>query len=154
MGCRLSGIPFTSEGSILTASFFKDYDIIEFCKTTKNNNENWMIRNKTCLVEEKTAKIVWKKFEGKQFYPLLWNAFPFHPHEKENEMSNRTPTAAEIKKGKEYIENLYDMFPSIKSVYAVGRKAQESLGLPNDFYIPHPSFGKQEAFCAGIDNIY
>lgn len=154
LGCRLSGIPFTSETSILTISFFyNSYPICEFCKNTANVKENWIIRNRNCLVEETTAKIVWEKLEKENFYPLLWNAFPFHPHEKGAEMSNRAPTSNEIDKGKKYIENLQDMFPSIKHIYAVGKKAQKSLGLADVFYIHHPSHGGKNDFRTGIDKL-
>lgn len=78
---------------------------------------------------------------------ILWNALQMHPHKPGKERSNRTPTIAEIEKGKPALEILVKEFPSAK-VVAVGRKAEKSLksmGVTAK-YVRHPANGGATAF--------
>lgn len=141
-GCRFSGIPFTSEDILVNGPFVAELDPV------------WSVRDRNNPEKENTASIVWQELDKTHFYPLLWNAFPFHPHKSGSEMSIRAPNNKdELKKGNEFIKNLRNLFLSIKSIYAIGRKAQKSLGLSDEFYIRHPSHGGQKEFCAKVDEI-
>ena len=138
-GCRFSGIPFTSEDILATSPFFAE------C------NSLWSVRDRNNTEKENTASVVWKEFDKTHFYPLLWNAFPFHPHKEGNKDSIRSPTKTELNSGKEYIAMLQKMFIiKDEDIYAVGRKAQESL---DRLYIRHPSHAGQKEFCAKVDEI-
>jgi len=85
-GCRLSGIPFTSGQVIETSphSFFTE------CRHRLKLKQ---------VAAEATATIFWGFLTDKELLPLMWNAFPFHPHQSGAPESNRKPEAAEIEEG-------------------------------------------------------
>ena len=63
-GCKLSGIPFTSEYHILHEEFFKDGFAV-FDRTNPN--------------KEASACAIWEVLSGINKLPLMWNIYPFHP---------------------------------------------------------------------------
>lgn len=140
-GCRKSGVPFTAEYDLQNRQFFSSG---EYSFNIPPEEEN-------------TARIVWDKFEAANFYPLLWNVFPFYPHKEGNPNELRKPTAKEQNEGKEYIDDLMKLFGiDYKNIYAVGRIAWKSLKQRNSInaiYIRHPSHGGKTKFCDGIDDI-
>lgn len=139
-GCALTGIPFTDEATCFSLNEQKYRDVYRY-----NPDENpelfWEIAGEQ---KEASAQTMWEVFRRYNYVPLMWNAFPFHPHLAGDKKSNRTPTPAEIKKyGQKFIKLLMAEFPEIESVYAVGKKAQDLLskmGIEAD-YIRHPSHG-------------
>ncbi len=128
-GCRLSGIPFTSEGILKENNFFGD----EF--ECGNSPE-----------EEKTAKIVWGYLDNKGIYPLMWNAFPFYICEDRN-LNNQ-----ELEFGKRILKEIMDIFHiDLENVIAVGNDAEDCL---KSFFIKkvrQPICGGQKAFEDGLD---
>jgi uracil-DNA glycosylase len=83
--------------------------------------------------------------------PLLWNAFPFHPHRPDEPRSNRPPTSSELEIGKQFVVELVALF-GIEHVVAVGNRARDSLtSLRIDHTrVRHPSRGGKREFAAGI----
>ena len=141
-GCRLTGIPFTS-GKIILESKHKIFKEIK-------NKVN--IPHK--IVSENTASIVWNFLEQyKKPVPIFWNAFPFHPHIKNNPNSNRKPTKKEIEEGKIYLTLIYKFFNPAKlcSIGKTGEKILKDL-FPNKevIYIRHPSYGGKKEFIEGM----
>ena len=142
-GCRITGIPFTSGVTITNSSLpiFKAIKKQIFLKTIES---------------EKTATIVWDYLESRGKIPVFWNSFPFHPHDKDDQLSNRAPTSDEIEEGKYFIESLVEKFKP-KVIAAIGRKGERALNniFPdkNIEYIRHPSRGGKSDFLKGIDNI-
>lgn len=132
-GCRLSGIPFTSEKTIKERAFFKDI------------SNKYLLKEK--LSGEISATIVWPVLENIEPLPLIWNIFPFHPHKKDNVKSNRTPTKDEIEIGGEILRDLASVF-GINEFFAVGKKAEERLKLLGyrPKYIRHPANGGKNEF--------
>ena len=142
-GCRLSGVPFTSE-RILFGDKVKNQII--------DKDFGYKVRSTDKLQTEQSATLMWEAFEKYQYYPLLWNAFPFHPHVSGKPQSNRTPTRAEQENGRTFILDLMDIY-NIKEVYSVGNTAEESLnklGIQNK-KIHHPANGGKHDFIRGID---
>lgn len=129
-GCAKSGIPFTSQYIISNVDFFKsNFQLL--------GGED----------KERTSTIMWNFFKSVQVYPLLWNAFPFHPHNINSKKYNRKPNMVELKEGLEYINILKGIFPSSELI-AVGNVANESLqslGLKFN-KVRHPSFGGAAQF--------
>jgi len=79
--------------------------------------------------------------------PLLWAAYPHHPHNPGKAESNRAPTRAEILSGQPLILELIKLF-GIKQVVAVGNVAYmslRSLGIESK-KIRHPSRGGAAIF--------
>lgn len=144
LGCKLTGIPFTS-GSIIKQS---------------SNNIFKKITNKIFLekiISENTATIIWDFFKEKNTVPILWNSFPFHPHKKGNEKSNRRPTRLEVDEGKKYLRLIFNLF-NPKIIGSLGRVGESILKdtFPEKeiIYIRHPSHGGKNKFINGMQNIY
>lgn len=143
-GCRLTGIPFTSGILIRKArhKIFRKIGRYIHLKQTRS---------------EATATIFWEFFEDHYPLPLLWNSFPFHPHESKEQESNRKPTTVERKEGITYLLTLCDTFrPWV--ICALGRVAEITLKelFPFDevTYIRHPSRGGKIEFLKGMKTVF
>ena len=147
-GCKLTGVPFTSEDIIGSG----DIDLFNY----DDESQRLLSTSETKLQKENTATIVWKTFKSLDYYPLLWNTLPFYPHDKLNNKNNRTPTSEEIETfGHKPFDKLIAMFP-IKNFVAVGRSAEKTLkgfGLKNIHSIPHPSYGNAIKFATELNNL-
>lgn len=131
LGCRITGIPFTDEVQLKNE---KNYFALG----------EWERDSKCGNAVERSATYIWEALQRREekLIPLMWNAFPFHPYKEGNEESNRAPLAKEMKVGKLFVEQLKRIFNiDDENVYAIGRKAQEQLGLSKEQYIRHPSYG-------------
>lgn len=147
-GCRLSGIAFTCE-----ENFTKD-----IIPGIMGKGLGYKIFSDGKPEKELSASIVWPKLQDwYKFHgsvPLLWNICPFHPHKKNNVMSNRTPRKKEIEKGLKYFFELVDIF-DIQYIGCVGKKSFdtiESLKLKiGSKYLRHPSCGGKREFINNIN---
>jgi len=143
-GCRLTGIPFTS-GAMIEKSghrIFKE------------------IRSQIVLhrvASENTATILWEFLGRDREVPILWNAFPFHPHSIDKLESNRKPNKLEIEEGKEYLKIVYNLFKS-DNLCSLGRIGENILNeiFPNKkiIYVRHPSRGGKKKFIEGMQMLY
>lgn len=137
-GCRLTGIPFSSERVLNKNDFFR--------------NQNFECVNEiNALESEISATIVWNELANYSDKPLIWNIFPFHPHRSNDIKTNRTPTKKELTLGKEYLKQLLVIF-DIKKVIALGRKSESQISdLGLDFiYVRHPANGGKNKFLNGL----
>jgi uracil-DNA glycosylase len=94
---------------------------------------------------------MWKVLEELDFLPLLWSAYPLHPHYPNRCLSNRTPTVAEAIAGQQFWLALTRLF-AITSVVAVGNVAYRSI-LATGRSVPkvrHPAHGGKEGFRRGL----
>jgi hypothetical protein len=141
-GCALTGIPVTSERIMLRGI------------------EKWGLfgagyhptSGQAGGVAEITATILWETLIAHLAQPpLIWNSLPLHPHQRGQRRSNRTPTTDEIRMGQPFIEAVLALYP-IKTVAAVGRKAQLALGELGIEAAPlrHPSRGGKAKFISGL----
>jgi uracil-DNA glycosylase len=138
-GCRLSGIPFTSE-KVLSENPFFETEQMQFI------NEPEKLEN------EMSATIVWSEISKLAVKPLIWNIFPFHPHSIDDIKTNRTPTNKELAEGKVFLEELLQIF-DIQKIIALGRKPESQLseiGIPNS-YVRHPANGGKNQFVVGLN---
>lgn len=134
-GGRLTGIPFTSE-SIMLRVLGDGYR-----KATPGPK----------LSTETSATIVWGAIRCMEPVPLLWNAFPFHPFERGNPFSNRTPASEEIRIGAPFLEWILRLF-AIECVVAIGNLAARSLthlGIAHH-KVRHPAQGGKKKFVDGM----
>jgi uracil-DNA glycosylase len=136
-GCKVSGIPFTSERLILEARIPR---IATDAPRLTSRPRPW---------SEPSATTVWNTLHslGIAKQTILWNAFPWHPHKPGLLHSNRTPTPAERLAGVAVLKQLLDLFPKAL-VFAVGRNAEWSLlQLGRDATpLRHPSMGGAKKF--------
>ncbi len=96
-GCRITGIPFTSG---------RAFQEIQHPMLISLRDKIQLPRVET----ESTATIVWNYLVSKKATPLFWNSFPFHPHHKGNEASNRAPTDPEVVFGSQILSELHDIY--------------------------------------------
>jgi uracil-DNA glycosylase len=143
-GCRRTGIGFTSEpqmiGGIPALGMFgeeRGYRLTGEFPTMR---------------KEPSATIVWGELARLQFVPLIWSAYPFHPHKPGVPESNRTPKRAEIDVGRDLFLDLAAAF-QIEEVFAVGTIAHASLAVAgiDAPKIRHPAQGGKNDFVAGME---
>ena len=83
---------------------------------------------------------------------LLWNAVPAHPHRPGAPLTNRTPTADELRAGGAVLRELITRAEP-QAIVAVGRSAERSLaelGIPTSACVRHPANGGAPRFRAGL----
>ncbi len=141
-GGRRTGLALTDEAHLhrLAAIFNAD----KIAKATKGP-----------LVAERTATIIWHMLSRIQEPVMLWNVFPFHPHEADDPMTNRRHTRLERQAAAPFLDALIDMIRP-KRIVAIGRDAASAL---EDLCVPvyrarHPSYGGQTEFIEQIEVLY
>jgi hypothetical protein len=144
-GGRLTGIPFVSP-AILQAGMQSDLF---------GMGNGWQPASEWPEIQrESSATIVWETLAGVRPYPLLWNAFPFHPHQPGQPQSNRPPKRSELEWGRPFLLQLLQIFP-VQTIVAVGSKADQALnnwGIAHS-QVRHPSHGGKLAFRRGVQQI-
>jgi len=103
------------------------------------------------IQSEQTATILWNLLPELGIVPLVWGAFPFHPCQLGNPLSNRKPRTHEVKQGEPFVRELLDIFKPEK-VIAVGNVG---YGLLTEMGVPcvkvrHPAQGGKNEFVAGM----
>lgn len=107
------------------------------------------------VVAERTAAIVWRVLEQIGQPVMLWNVFPFHPHDAGDHMSNRCHTRGEREATWPLLQALISMLQP-RQIVAIGRDAHLALGelgVPTTA-VRHPSYGGQREFIEGMFAIY
>lgn len=107
------------------------------------------------IVAERTAAVVWQVLTDIGLPVMLWNVFPFHPHERDDPMSNRCHTRSEREATWSILQALIEMVRP-KTVVAIGRDAHMALA---ELTVPvicvrHPSYGGQREFIDGMHDHY
>jgi hypothetical protein len=135
-GCKVSGIPFTSERLILEGAIPR----VAALQRLSSRSRPW---------SEPSATTVWKTLHalGIADHTVLWNAFAWHPHKPAVLHSNRTPTRAERLAGLDVLHAFVGLVPGAR-VFAVGRNAENSLAELGVEARPlrHPSMGGAAEF--------
>jgi len=106
-------------------------------------------------IVERTASVVWGVIDRMPAPPVLWNAFPLHPHVEDDPMSNRAHSRIERRATEWTIRVLIETFAP-KQVIAIGNDAKSAL---NDLgvdctLVRHPSYGGQGEFVATMERLY
>ncbi len=107
------------------------------------------------MVKERTAGVIWKMLEEVNKPVLMWNVFPFHPHEPQNPLSNRCHTRYEREQSRPIFDALIKMIApdQLISIGQDAKKLLQQVEIPV-LSVRHPSYGGQREFEAGIRNIY
>lgn len=145
-GCRVTGIPVTSRHVA--------QQVFPTLPALGSGYQDIHEPGFDACYREQSATILWSTLARLGALPILWNAFPFHPHQPGAPLSNRTPRPAEIAEGQPYVQQALALFgPSC--VIAVGNTAARSLqalGIPHE-KIRHPAQGGRDAFVAGAEKL-
>ena len=129
LGCKLTGIPFTSESVLRQARHPSLRKIASFSRIEGN-------------CSERSASRIWRVLEEFNSFPVLWNAFPFHPHSAGNCESNRTPNSSELQEGLAFLSQLVDLFKPKRIVAMGGPAFKTASRLKRGItlvQIPHPA---------------
>ncbi len=140
-GGRFSGIAFTAERTLL--GWGAPY------AATSVRPEGWAEQSGTIVHGALTALAL-------EAETVLWNVVPAHPHRPGEPLSNRTPTAGELRAGAEVLGELIERLRP-RATIAVGRSAERALGelgLPSDACVRHPANGGATAFRRGLEEFY
>ena len=143
LGSRRSGVYLLPETHFEKAS--RDIGAAPFQKATK-----------TPVRGAPTATFLWDIMAGLPEIPVAFNALPFHPHQLDNELSNRAPTKKEITQNLVFLEMMIEMFQP-QQIIVIGRKAEyacSKINFPNMQYVRHPSQGGRNIFLRQIREIY
>ncbi len=105
---------------------------------------------------EATASIVWEYLANRRTLPLFWNAFPFHPHRRNEPESNRGPTQQEIHEGLSALQLLADWYHP-ERIAGLGRHGTRAaqIAFPKHQVraLRHPSYGGKQEFIQGMDRL-
>jgi uracil-DNA glycosylase len=142
LGCRHSGIAFTSERLLLDRVIPRMEPV-----------EGRLTKRKLPL-SEPSATVVWRTLYDLKIADrvVLWNALPLHPHVAGQVRSNRTPSSAELSLGSPALRLLIDAFPLAKLI-PVGKKAEgllRAMGVSAEPALRHPAYGGATAFSKGM----
>ena len=145
-GCRVTGIPFTSERLVIAGMIPR---IAADARGTPARLPGPRLSTRRLPWSEPSATIVWSTLHelGIADSTVLWNAFPWHPHRPQQPLSNRTPTRLECAHGLAVLQALLSQFPCAR-VFAVGRHAERALQqIGRDASaLRHPSMGGAQRF--------
>lgn len=107
------------------------------------------------VVAERTATVIWDILIRIQQPVMLWNVFPFHPHDEEDPMTNRCHSRLERDASMPFLAHLIELLKP-QRVIAIGREAALALvDLPLPVHqARHPSYGGQSTFIRQMEEIY
>jgi hypothetical protein len=106
-------------------------------------------------IAERTAAEIWAVLGRLENPPLLWNVFPFHPHEADEPFSNRRFTARELAAVNDLNHALITWL-GIRRIISIGQDAAtyaSGFGVEVEC-IRHPSYGGVRDFRAGVRRLY
>jgi uracil-DNA glycosylase len=103
------------------------------------------------IQSEQSGTIAWGMLAELGIVPIVWAAFPFHPHELGEPLTNRAPRRSEVKMGASFLLELLEIFKPQKVIAFgnVGYGSLTELGVPS-VKIRHPARGGKNDFVAGL----
>ena len=143
-GCRFSGVAFTSEHQLVSG-------LLRFQGCQSSNRER--------PYKEPTATTFWRAVMAVESRvsqrALVWNCVPFHPHGKDEPMSIRAPTAAEIHQYAHILRGVIHML-KCERVVSIGNHAARAireLDVATE-HVRHPSHGGVAEFKIGLKQVF
>lgn len=135
-GCRFTGIPFTCETQLRALGNTR-------YRTTSPRGD----------YDERSARDVWRAI-GARDDVIFWNAFPWHPHRPDQPLSNRQPSATELRAGC-FALKLFLEWKRPERIIAIGRAAERALRMvgAEAVYVRHPSHGGRRDFESAIHSL-
>ena len=108
-------------------------------------------------VSERTASVIWGMLDQIVAPVFLWNVFPLHPHEPDNQFTNRLHNARERREGEEILGQLIKLLKP-KRLIGLGNDAEKALRrLARNGHVikaRHPSYGGQTEFLRQMHDLY
>lgn len=106
-------------------------------------------------VAERTAAEIWAVLALLDRPPLLWNVFPFHPHDEGNPFTNRKFTTKELREVDE-LNGMLISWLGIRRIVSIGQDAATyaaKFGV-EVVSVRHPSYGGVTEFRDGISRLH
>jgi hypothetical protein len=143
---RLTGVPFTNSGIILDP-------VGRFGLFGAERGYRVPVEARP-VAAEPTSTVMWNVLTELELLPLLWSAYPLHPHRPGQPLSNRLPTTAEVASGVRFWNRLREIF-EIETIVAVGGVAYTSITGTGETVarVRHPSHGGKAEFSAGLSRL-
>jgi len=141
-GGRRTGLALTDERNLPAMS--RIYPGSESSKTTIGPE-----------VAERTAAEIWAVLALLDKPPLLWNVFPFHPHDKDEPFTNRKFTNRELREVDDLNASLISWL-GIRRIVSIGQDAATyaaKFGVEVSS-VRHPSYGGVTEFREGISRLH
>lgn len=157
-GCRFSGIPMTCERTLLGGKAGISPDLVFPATEPKLRTSSPTGAGSRTQREfgyaEPTATYVWGELARRPEAArqvVLWNTFPFHPHNPGAPLTNRRPKPAEVARYFDITMAMVAMFPDAQ-VVAIGEVAKQHLAAAGVAAIGarHPSYGGAPEFLATV----
>jgi uracil-DNA glycosylase len=106
-------------------------------------------------VPERTATEIWKLIPKLHSKVFLWNAFPFHPYNIDEPLSNRKHTKREFTICQDILSILLNELKP-KNLVALGADAFQAVSdMGYEVHrVRHPSYGGHREFAKNIQDIY
>ena len=144
-GMAITGVPFTN--TVLLQRGIPEFALLG----TVNGYE---VPDAPAVAAEPTATVMWQVLASLDFLPVLWSAFPLHPHRPGETLSNRTPTVAETTAWSWSWQALSDIM-AVTAVVAVGNVAGASLARAGMMVprVRHPAHGGRDEFRHGLQRL-
>jgi hypothetical protein len=147
-GCRFSGIPFVGERQLLDPSFPIQGE------RSSRTNPNRATKVSPPFIS-KSATAFWEVLLPYNSHFVVWDAFPFHPHEPGDVLTVRNPTKKEVSDYSEALRLIKDYIQP-DPIIAVGKKAEDQLKALNLSCnrVRHPSRGGKKEFTFGVEKLF
>lgn len=141
-GSRRTGISFVPEPRLDEMAARLSIDSFEKATHTPDQSPN-------------TVRFFWQALSELDELPITYNALPFHPHQPNYPLTNRTPTKRELTQHLSYLEMMVELFQP-RQIIVFGRKAEYACSKLNlqTTYVRHPSQGGQKAFVEKMTSLY
>lgn len=114
-------------------------------------------KTKGAPVAERTASVIWSVLDQISLPVFLWNVFPLHPFEQDNEFTNRAHNVRERRVGEEILDELIRQIKP-KRLIGLGNDAERTsrrfVGECQVTKVRHPSYGGQREFLRQISDLY
>jgi len=142
-GGRRTGIALTDEFHL--DALKNTLGVFGVVKTTVGNDPT----------KERTATEVWKLLCKINEPVFLWNAFPFHPFDIDDPLSNRRHTVEEFEYCRHLLIEIFEWLQPA-TIIALGADAEAAvLSIGRKCHrVRHPSHGGQSEFARAICSIY
>jgi hypothetical protein len=144
-GMRLTGVPLMSRRMLLAG--ISSLEMFGTARGYTDVPEPGFER----IQSEQSGTIAWGTLAELGIVPMIWAAFPFHPHVLGKPLTNRAPRRPEVIMGKSFLVELLEIFRPQKviAVGNVGYGTLTELGIPC-VKIRHPAQGGKNDFVAGL----
>ncbi len=128
-GSRRTGIPFTDEYFIGS----EDVSILKVADSSGYTIQNKTYRKEHELSKDPASSVIWKELDDCMDTVVLWNIFPFYPHEEKAYSVTRRLTNEELEVGYEFMLKILEEFNTIRKIIVASDLAAHVISRHEEF---------------------